>query len=167
MRTPQLSAIVATDRQGTIGKNGDIPWYLPADLKFFKRTTLGHPVIMGRKTFRSIGRPLPKRTNIVLTRDAFFTASGVIVAHSLREALGQEAVISADKAFIIGGGELYKQSLDLVSTVYLTIVDADIEDGDAFFPKLDPAEWREVWSEGHRPEGKNELAYRFSRWERR
>ena len=167
MRTPQLSAIVATDRQGTIGKNGDIPWYLPADLKFFKRTTLGHPVIMGRKTFRSIGRPLPKRTNIVLTRDAFFTASGVIVAHSLREALGQEAVISADKAFIIGGGELYKQSLDLVSTVYLTIVDADVEDGDAFFPKLDPAEWREVWSEGHRPEGKNELAYRFSRWERR
>lgn len=167
MHTPKLSAIVATDRKGTIGKNGDIPWYLPADLKFFKRTTLGHPVVMGRKTFRSIGRPLPKRTNIILTRDAFFSATGVVVAHSLREALGNEAVISADEVFIIGGGELYKQSLDLVDTVYLTIVDAEIEDGDAFFPKLDPTQWQEVWSEGHRPDGKNELAYRFSRWERR
>lgn len=84
---PKLSAIVATDRKGTIGKDGDIPWYLPADLKYFKAVTLGHPVIMGRKTFASIGRPLPKRTNIVLTRDAFFTASGVVVAHSLREAI--------------------------------------------------------------------------------
>ena len=167
MHTPKLSAIVATDRHGTIGKNGDIPWYLPADLKFFKRTTLGHPVIMGRKTFRSIGRPLPKRTNLVLTRDAFFTATGVVVAHSLREALAHSSVTSAAEVFIIGGGELYKQSLDLVDTVYLTIVDADIKDGDAFFPKLDPAQWREVWSEGHRPDEKNELAYRFSRWERR
>ena len=161
-----LSAIVATDRRGTIGKDGQIPWYLPADLKFFKRTTMGCPVIMGRKTFVSIGRPLPGRTNIVLTRDAFFTATGVVVAHGLDEALAHPAVAEAEQAFIIGGGELYKQSLDLVSTVYLTIVDADIEGGDAFFPKLDPAEWREVWSEGHRPEGKNELAWRFSRWER-
>ncbi len=163
----KLSAIVATDRKGTIGKEGQIPWYLPADLKFFKRTTLGHPVIMGRKTFVSIGRPLPKRTNVVLTRDAFFTASGVVVQHSLNDALSHPAVAEAETAFIIGGGELYKQSLDLVSTVYLTIVDAEIEGGDAFFPKLDPKEWREVWSEGHQPEGKNELAYRFSRWERR
>jgi dihydrofolate reductase len=163
----KLSAIVATDRKGTIGKDGDIPWYLPADLKFFKRTTLGHPVIMGRKTFASIGRPLPKRTNIVLTRDAFYTATGIVITHSLEEALAHSSVTEAETAFIIGGGELYKQSLDQVSTVYLTIVDAEIEDGDAFFPKLDPAEWQEVWSEGHRPEGNNELAYRFSRWERR
>lgn len=162
-----LSAIVATDRHGTIGKDGDIPWYLPADLQFFKRTTMGHPVIMGRKTFASIGRPLPKRTNVVLTRDAFFMATGVVVVHSLQEALAHPAVSETEQAFIIGGGELYRQSLDLVSTVYLTIVDADIEGGDAFFPKLDPADWQEVWSEGHRPEGKNELAWRFSRWERR
>jgi dihydrofolate reductase len=164
---PRLSAIVATDRNGTIGKDGQIPWYLPADLKFFKRTTLGHPIIMGRKTFQSIGRPLPKRTNLVLTRDTFFTASGVVVAHSLREALAHDSITSVDEAFIIGGGELYKQSLDLVSTIYLTIVDADIKDGDAFFPKLDPKVWQEVWSEGHQPEGKNEVAWRFSRWERR
>ncbi|MEM1357536.1 MAG: dihydrofolate reductase [Bacteroidota bacterium] len=163
----KLSAIVATDRLGTIGKDGDIPWYLPADLKYFKRTTIGHPVIMGRKTFNEIGnKPLPKRTNIILTRDAFFSATGVVVCHSLREALVQEAVTEAEETFIIGGGEIYQQSLHLVSTVYLTIVDAEIEGGDAFFPKLDPREWREVWSEGHQPHGKNELAYRFSRWER-
>ncbi|MCL4165902.1 UNVERIFIED_CONTAM: hypothetical protein GTU68_031346, partial [Idotea baltica] len=88
----KLSAIVATDRKGTIGKDGDIPWYLPADLQFFKRTTLGHPVIMGRKTFASIGRPLPKRTNVVLTRDAFFTATGIVVTHSLEEALSHSSV---------------------------------------------------------------------------
>ncbi|MTB49651.1 dihydrofolate reductase [Lewinella sp. W8] len=163
----KLSAIVATDRRGTIGKDGQIPWYLPADLKFFKRTTLGHPVIMGRKTFVSIGRPLPKRTNIVLTRDAFFMATGAVVTHSLREALAHPAVTEAEEAFIIGGGELYAASMDLVDTVYLTIVDADIPDGDAFFPKLDPTYWQEVWSEAHRPDEKNELAYRFSRWERK
>jgi dihydrofolate reductase len=162
----KLSAIVATDRRGTIGKDGQIPWYLPADLQFFKRTTLGHPVIMGRKTFRSIGRPLPKRTNIVLTRDPFFTATGTVVVHSLREALGHPAVTEAEESFIIGGGELYTSSLHLVTTIYRTIVDADIPDGDAFFPQLPPEQWREVWSEGHLPHGKNELAYRFSRWDR-
>ncbi len=162
----KLSAIVATDRIGTIGKDGQIPWYLPADLKYFKQVTLGHPVIMGRKTFRSIGRPLPKRTNIVLTRDPFFTATGVVVVHSLREAVGHPAVTEAAEAFIVGGGELYKDSLPLVTTIYRTIVDAEIRDGDAFFPELKPDNWREVWSEGHRPSGKNELAFRFSRLDR-
>ena len=167
LHAPTLSAIVATDRIGTIGKDGDIPWHLPADLKYFKKVTTGHPVIMGRKTFRSIGRPLPNRTNIVLTRDAFFTASGTVVSHSLREAVNHPSVRNASEAFIIGGGELYKQSMDLVSKVFLTIVDTKIDGGDAFFPRLDPREWVEVWSEGHRAGGKDGLAYRFSRWERR
>lgn len=159
----QLSAIVATDRLGTIGKDGEIPWYLPADLKYFKRITSGHPVIMGRKTFRSIGRPLPNRTNIVLTRDPFFTATGTVVVHSLREALGHPAVTEAEESFIVGGGELYRAALPLTTTVYRTIVDAEVEDGDAFFPALPADEWREVWSEAFRPDGKNEIAFRFSR----
>ena len=162
----KLSAIVATDRIGTIGKDGDIPWYLPADLQYFKRITLGHPVIMGRKTFRSIGRPLPKRTNIVLTRDPFFTATGTVVVHSLREAVGHPAVTEAEEAFIIGGGEIYAKSLPLVSTIYKTFVDARIDDGDAFFPDLDPDQWSETWSEAYRPDGKNEVAYRFARFDR-
>ncbi|NJB87665.1 dihydrofolate reductase [Lewinella marina] len=159
----QLSAIVATDRLGTIGKDGEIPWYLPADLKFFKRITSGHPVIMGRKTFRSIGRPLPNRTNIVLTRDPFFTATGTVVVHSLREALGHPAVTESPETFIIGGGELYRAALPLTTTVYRTIVDTEVADGDAFFPGLPAEEWREVWSEAHRPDRKNEYAFRFSR----
>ncbi|WP_116126952.1 dihydrofolate reductase [Lewinella sp. IMCC34183] len=163
----QLSAIVATDRLGTIGKDGDIPWYLPADLQYFKRMTLGHPVIMGRKTFRSIGRPLPKRTNIVLTRDPFFTATGTVVVHSLREALAHPAVTEAEETFIVGGGELYRLALPTTTTVYRTIVGTEIPDGDAFFPELPAGEWREVWSEAWRPHGKNELAYRFGRWERK
>ena len=161
-----LTAIVATDRIGTIGKDGQIPWYLPADLKFFKRITLGHPVIMGRKTFRSIGRPLPMRTNIVLTRDPYFLASGAVVVHSLEDALDTAVVETAAETFIIGGGELYRQSLDLLDRVYLTVVGTEIEGGDAFFPRLPVGEWREVWSEGYAPHGKNELPYRFSRWER-
>ncbi|MBB4080626.1 dihydrofolate reductase [Lewinella aquimaris] len=162
----KLSAIVATDRRNTIGKNGEIPWYLPADLRYFKRTTLGHPVVMGRKTFRSIGIPLPGRTNIVLTRDPFFTASGVVVVHSVREALAHPAVTEADETFIVGGGDIYTATLPLVTTVYRTIVGTDIPDGDAFFPELPPTEWREVWSEAHRPDKKNALAYRYSRLER-
>ena len=163
----QLSAIVATDRIGTIGKDGEIPWYLPADLRYFKRMTTGHPIIMGRKTFRSVGRPLPNRTNIVLTRDPFFTATGTVVVHSLREALGHPAVTSAEETFIVGGGEIYRDALPMTTTVYRTIVDAEIEGGDAFFPELPRNEWQEVWSEAYRPDAKNELAYRFGCWKRK
>ncbi|PHI18090.1 diacylglycerol kinase [Lewinellaceae bacterium SD302] len=161
-----ITAIVATDRKGTIGKAGEIPWYLPADFKFFKRTTMGHPIIMGRKTFESIGRPLPKRTNIVLTRDAFFTSSGIVVAHSLEEALAHEACREAEEVFIIGGGEIYRQSMPLLDRVYLTTVDTEIEKGDAFFPELDVDEWKAVWLEKHEADEKNEFSFRFSRWER-
>ena len=121
---------------------------------------------MGRKTFRSIGRPLPKRTNIVLTRDPFFAATGVVVVHSLREALAHPSVTEAETAFIIGGGELYRQSLDLVETLYLTIVGTEVENGDTFFPELPAGEWKETWSEGHVPDARNELFYRFSRLDR-
>lgn len=160
-----VSAIVATARNNVIGKDNQIPWYLPADLAYFKRTTLDHHVLMGRNSFRSIGRPLPKRTNIVITRDPFFKADGVQVAHSVEEALGMAYDNGETEAFIIGGGEIYRDSMDLWDKVYLTEVDMEVE-GDVFFPVLDPAEWRETWRETHVPDAKNEWTYTFRILER-
>lgn len=160
-----ISAIVAVAKNGVIGKDNQIPWYLPADLAYFKRTTLGHCILMGRKSFRSIGRPLPKRTNIVITRDPYFTADGVLVAHSLEEALGMAFDAGEIEAFVIGGGVLYEESKDLWDRIYLTEVEAEPE-GDVFFPALDSSEWREVWQERHSADEKNEFAYTFRVLER-
>lgn len=160
-----VSAIVATAHRNVIGKDNQIPWYLPADLKYFKRTTLDHHVIMGRNSYHSIGRPLPKRTNIVITRDPFFTAEGVLTAHSLEEALGMAYDNGETEAFIIGGGAIYRESLHLWDKIYLTEVDLEVE-GDVFFPEIDPSEWREVWREAHAPDEKNEWPYVFRILER-
>ncbi|NUO03715.1 MAG: dihydrofolate reductase, partial [Saprospiraceae bacterium] len=122
-----ISAIVAVAKNNVIGKNGEIPWYLPADLRFFKQTTLNHHVIMGRRSFDSIGRPLPKRTNVVITRDPFFVGTGCIVAHSVEEALHIARNNGETEAFIIGGGEIYAQSMPYWDRLYLTRVDAAIE----------------------------------------
>lgn len=160
-----VSAIVAAAKNNVIGKDNRIPWYLPADLAWFKRTTLGHHVLMGRNSFHSIGRPLPKRTNIVITRDPFFSADGVLVAHSIEEALGMAYDNGETEAFIIGGGQIYHESQELWDKVYLTEVDLEVG-GDTFFPKLDPADWHETWIEEHEPDAKNEWAFRFRVLER-
>ncbi|MBL7781523.1 MAG: dihydrofolate reductase [Saprospiraceae bacterium] len=160
-----VSAIVAVAHRNVIGKDNQIPWYLPADLKYFKRTTLEHHVIMGRNSFHSIGRPLPKRTNIVITRDPFFTAEGVLVAHSLEEALEMAHDNGETEAFIIGGGAIYRESSHLWDKIYLTEVEVEVE-GDVFFPDINPAEWRETWREAHAPDEKNEWAYVFRVLER-
>ncbi len=160
-----VSAIAAVARNGVIGHNNEIPWYLPADLAYFKQTTLGHCVIMGRNSFRSIGRPLPKRTNIVITRDPFFVAEGVLVAHSVEEALDLALDIGETEAFIIGGGDIYRESMDVWDRLYLTEVDVAPE-GDVFFPALDPTEWREVWREEHEADAKNPHRYTFRMLER-
>lgn len=160
-----VSAIVAVAKNNVIGKDNQIPWYLPADLAYFKRTTLEHHVIMGRNCFHSIGRPLPKRTNIVITRDLFFQADGVLVAHSVEEALGIAYDNGEQEAFIIGGGAIYRESADLWDKIYLTEVDLEVA-GDVFFPALDLAEWRETWREHHLPDEKNEWAYTFRILER-
>ena len=136
-----LSLIVAASRNGVIGAGGKLPWRLPADLKRFKAITLGHPILMGRKTFESIGKPLPGRTNIVITRQRGLEACGATVAHSLEEAL--QICEGQDEVFVIGGAEIYKQALPLADRIYLTHIDQDFE-GDAFFPKLDPAAWKET-----------------------
>lgn len=143
----RLSIIVAMANNRTIGRNNKLPWYLPQDLQYFKRITMGKPIIMGRKTFESIGHPLPGRINIVVTRQQQWTREGVRVAHSTEEAIqladSQAVIDGVDEVMLIGGAELYRSALPAADTVYLTHVNADIE-GDAFFPELDNSLWQEV-----------------------
>jgi len=160
-----VSAIVAVAKNNVIGRDNDIPWYLPADLQYFKRTTLHHHIIMGRKSFQSIGRPLPKRTNIVVTRDPFFIASNLIVTHSIEEALEIAHKNDEEEAFIIGGGQIYQQTQQYWDKVYLTQVEVEVA-GDVYFPELQPETWQLVSSETHEPDEKNEYAYTFKIFER-
>jgi dihydrofolate reductase len=136
-----ISLVVAAARNNAIGKGNALPWSLPNDLKHFKDVTSGHAVVMGRKTFESIGRPLPNRRNIVITRQEDYKPEGVEVVGSLDAAIA--AVPAGEEAFVIGGGEIFKQALPIADRVYLTRVEADVE-GDAFFPALEAGEWREV-----------------------
>lgn len=161
-----VSAIVAADKNRVIGKDNGIPWHLPADLKYFKRRTLNHHVIMGRKTFESIGMPLPKRTNIIVSRNPFFIASGCLSARSVEEALSIAFDNGEQEAFIIGGGDIYHQSMPFVGRIYLTEVDTEIKGGEVFFPELKQEEWALRSSEPHEPDEKNEFAYTFKIYER-
>lgn len=161
-----VSAIVAVSKNGVIGKNNQIPWHLSSDLKFFKRTTLGHHVIMGRKSFLSIGRPLPKRTNIIITRDPYFVAAGCLIARSVEEALEMAYDDDETEAFIIGGGEIYQASLRYWDKLYYTEVDVEIPDGDVFFPEMDRSDWQLI-SEEARPAGeKDDHAFTIKQYER-
>lgn len=147
----RINLIVARARNGVIGRGNEIPWKIPGEQALFKRVTMGHPVIMGRKTWESIvkiaGRALPGRRNIVVTRNASYVAPGAEVAASLDAALALCA--DAAEVFVIGGAELYAQALPAAQRAYVTEIDADFE-GDTFFPALDPRAWREIARE-HRP----------------
>ena len=138
---PPLALIAARARNGVIGLDNRMPWHLPEDLAHFKRVTLGKPVVMGRKTFESIGRPLPGRLNIVVTRNPDWQAAGVQVAHSLDAALALAAAAAPEEIMLIGGAELYRQALPQADVLYLTEIDAEFA-GDAFFPEVDLARWR-------------------------
>ena len=138
---PPLALIAARARNGVIGLDNQMPWHLPEDLAYFKRVTLGKPVLMGRKTFESIGRPLPGRLNIVVTRNPDWQAAGVQVAHSLDAALALAAAAAPEEIMLIGGAELYRQALPQADVLYLTEIDAEFA-GDAFFPEVDLARWR-------------------------
>ncbi|MBE5530116.1 dihydrofolate reductase [Laribacter hongkongensis] len=138
---PPLALIAARARNGVIGLDNRMPWHLPEDLAYFKRVTLGKPVVMGRKTFESIGRPLPGRLNIVVTRNPGWQAAGVQVAHSLDAALALAAAAAPEEIMLIGGAELYRQALPQADVLYLTEIDAEFA-GDAFFPEVDLARWR-------------------------
>ncbi len=138
---PPLALIATRARNGVIGLDNRMPWHLPEDLAYFKRVTLGKPVVMGRKTFESIGRPLPGRLNIVVTRNPDWQAAGVQVAHSLDAALALAAAAAPEEIMLIGGAELYRQALPQADVLYLTEIDAEFA-GDAFFPEVDLARWR-------------------------
>ncbi|MEM9916657.1 MAG: dihydrofolate reductase [Bacteroidota bacterium] len=160
-----VSLIVATAHNRVIGRDNGIPWYLPADLKYFKRTTLNHHIIMGRKCYESIGKPLPKRTNVIVTRNLFFAASGCSVVHSVEEGLKLALDNGEEEAFIIGGAQIYELAMPYVDKLYLTEVELEVE-GDVFFPELDMSEWKEDWQEAHQADGKNEFDYVFRRFSR-
>ncbi len=142
-----VAMIAALSRNRVIGVDNQLPWYLPEDLKFFKRMTQAKPLVMGRKTFASIGRALPGRLNIVVTRDRDFAPEGVRVCHDLESALrlaDQQATIdAAEEIMVMGGAEIYRQALPYASRLYLTEVDVEVE-GNAHFPELDSAKWQEV-----------------------
>lgn len=157
------SLIVACDENYLIGNENKMIWYLPADLKHFKLTTSGHHIIMGRKTFESIGRPLPNRTSIIVTRQKDYTQEGCLIAHSLEEAF--EMAKSDSEAFVIGGGEIYKQALELVDKLHITRVHHQFE-GDCYFTKPDFENWKLTESEIHKANEKNAYDYTFEVWEK-
>lgn len=158
----RVTLVVAVARNGVIGAGGGMPWHLPEDLKRFKAVTLGHTLVMGRKTHESIGRLLPGRRTVIVTRNPDFRVDGATVAPSVEAALA--AAADDSETFVVGGGEIYVQALPLADRLLVTEIDAAPE-GDTTFPPVDPALWRETASESHRSPGG--LAYRFVDYERR
>ena len=140
---PLISLIAAVAKNNVIGRNGQIPWRLPEDMKFFKETTLGKPIIMGRRTWESIGKPLPERTNIVITSNASFNEPGVTTASRFEDALTQAQALAPDEIVVIGGAGVYRLALPIAGRFYLTEVDGEVE-GDTYFPTFDRSFWREV-----------------------
>lgn len=157
-----LTLIVAKARNHTIGRNNTLPWRLPEDLAHFKRTTMGAPIIMGRKTWDSIGRPLPGRRNIVVSRNPALVLPGAEVANSLEDA--QRLCVGAQEVFLIGGAQLYAEALPSADRLVVTEIDADVE-GDAFFPAIDPTRWMETSRETHHSDA-NGFDFAFVTYER-
>lgn len=157
------SLIVAMSSNNVIGRNNDLPWRLPNDLKWFKENTLGKPIIMGRKNYESIGRVLPGRHSIIVTRDMNYDVENATVVHSMEDAL--HAAQKTHEIMVIGGGEIYRQAFPLANKLYLTRVHAEIE-GDVFFPDWDMAEWKCVFEEKHSADDKHDFAFSFEIYER-
>ncbi|WP_421272370.1 type 3 dihydrofolate reductase [Aeromonas taiwanensis] len=163
----QISMIAAMAHDRVIGLDNQMPWHMPADLAHFKRVTLGKPVLMGRKTFESIGRPLPGRRNLVISRNAGFNAPGIEVFSSIDEVLATLSEIGTpDELMVIGGGHLYGQLLPRADRLYLTRIDLAVA-GDTRFPAFDDEQWRLVESEAHPADEKNPHPYCFETWQRR
>lgn len=154
-----ISIIAAIAKNGVIGNNNTLPWHLPVDLKYFRNTTMGHAIVMGRRNHEDIGKALPGRRNIVLTRDENFSAENCEIAHSIDEVLGM--IDRKDETFIIGGAEIYLSFLPYADKLYITHIDVDV-DGDVVFPKYNSGEWELESEETHAVDSKNPLSCRFS-----
>lgn len=151
------------DEHHLIGRAGGLPWHLPADLRRFRKLTMGHPILMGRRTYESLGRLLPGRRSIVITRQRGYNGSGALIAHSLRQAFSM--VRNSEVAFVIGGADLYRQALPFVRCMEVTHV-AGVFDGDSYFPQVDWAEWTVMAESRFEPDARNPHAYRFVRYAR-
>jgi dihydrofolate reductase len=160
-----ISLVVAAAKNNAIGKDNQLLWSLPNDMKFFKSTTWAMPVVMGRKTYASMGKPLQGRLNMVITRQTDWKTEGVVVVHSLTEAIAEAASAHYKELFVIGGGEIYREALPLANRIYLTRVEAELP-GDTFFPDLDPAEWHLQSQQSFAPDAKHVYPYHFQVWEK-
>ncbi len=166
----KISLIAAVAQNGVIGLNNDMPWHLPDDFAFFKRKTSHHPIIMGRKSLDALGKPLPNRTSIVITRNSAFMAEGVTVQHTLDEAIATAQEVDQQRyqtgeIFVIGGAEIYKVALPVATTLYLTEIH-QAYDGDTYFPEFDKREWREVSRQPHAADERHAASFDFVEYER-
>lgn len=164
-----ISMIAALAKNRVIGKDNDLPWRLPDDMKYFMQTTKGHHVVMGRKNFQSLPpkfSPLPHRTNIVVTRQLNFQAPGCVVVNSIDDAIDKAAGANETELFVIGGAQIYEQALAKADRLYLTEIDAEVE-GDTHFPKIDPSKWKEVMRKHHDVDDRHAFAFDFVVYERK
>lgn len=157
-----ISLIVAMDNNRLIGKENDLPWRLPADLQYFKQTTMGHTIVMGRKTFESIGKPLPNRRNVILTGNKDYHHEGVKVIHSVDDLMSLE---EESELFVIGGATVYEQTMNVVTRLYVTHIEEAFE-GDTYFPEIDSSVWKEVSKKQGIKDEKNPYVYYFTVYER-
>lgn len=167
----KISLIAAVAQNGVIGRTNsdgqpDLPWHLPDDFAFFKRKTSHHPIIMGRRSLEALGKPLPNRTNIVITRNTDFRAAGVTVVHTLDDAIAEAKAINQAEIFVIGGAEIYAMALPVATTLYLTEIHKAY-DGDAYFPPFDKGDWTEVSRVPHPADERHEATFDFVTYERR
>src|SRR5699024_6594579 len=162
----RLSAITAIAQNNIIGKDNSLPWHLPADMRFFKKTTMRHPIIMGRKTYESFKKALPGRTNIVITRQTDYSLPDATVVHSLEAAINEAQEIASEEAFILGGAQIFEQSRPLIERLYLTRI-YEAFDGDIEFPEFDVDQWEMTGIEPHEPDDKNKFYYAFQLWNKK
>ena len=164
----QLSLVVAIAEDGAIGRAGTLPWHLPADLKFFRRTTIDKPVIMGRKTWESLlGKPLKGRYNIVLSRSLPEVPPGVKLCEDLDAAIAAAETEGFREASVIGGASLFREAAPRAAVLFITRVHTTVPDADTYFPEIDMNDWQLAWEEAHEPDEQHAVAYTFQRWERK